>query len=133
MAKRLELLFDEEKGYGKYAGKWFNDAFLGKQLAIPRNGKKTFHSMRHNFATALGALRADQIQKADLMGHKRRGSTTEVRYDKGNFMGLKALIDQVTHPHPPIHAFDVEQGVQALQHALALKSSRVGKSAGRPE
>jgi integrase len=127
--KRLfpELLFDKEKGYGKYAGKWFNDSFLGKQLDIPRNGQKTFHSMRHNFATALGALRADANQKTDLMGHKRKGSTTEVRYDKGISSSLKVLIDQVEYPHPPIHEFNVELGIQALNDALALKTSRVGK------
>ena len=122
-----ELVFDPEKGYGKYAGKWFNDRLLGKTLGIPRDGKKTFHSMRHNFATALGTLQAEPNQKADLMGHKRKGSTAEVRYDKGDFKTLKALIDRVQHPHPPIHPFDVDQGLKALKDALDLKSSRVGK------
>ncbi len=122
-----ELIFDAEKGYGKHAGKWFNDALLGKKLGIPRNGKKTFHSMRHNFATALGALHAEANQKADLMGHTRKGSTSEVRYDKGVFESRKILIDQVTHAHPKIQPFDVELGVQALKDALALKASRVGK------
>lgn len=122
-----ELLFDKEKGYGKYAGKWFNDSFMGKQLGIPRNGQKTFHSMRHNFATALGALHADPNQKSDLMGHKRKGSTTEVRYDKGIFGSLKVLIDRIEHPHPPIQGFNVELGVEALNDALSLKVSRVAK------
>jgi len=132
--KRLfsELNFDAEKGYGKYAGKWFNDALLGKKLGIPRDGKKTFHSMRHNFATALGTLHAAPNQKADLMGHTRKGSTSEVRYDKGRFESLKTLIDQVTHAHPRIHPFDVAFGVQALNDALKLKSSRRGKGASAP-
>jgi integrase len=121
-----ELIFDAQKGYGKYAGKWFNDALLGRKLGIPRDGKKTFHSMRHNFATALGALRAEPNQKADLMGHTRKGSTSEVRYDKGVFESRKALIDQVRHAHPRIHPFDVELGVQALKDALFLKTSRKG-------
>lgn len=125
-----ELIFDSEKGYGKYAGKWFNDSLLGKKLGIPRDGKKTFHSMRHNFATALGDLRAEPNQMADLMGHSRKGSTSEVRYDKGLFESRKVLIDQVKHAHPKIQPFDVELGVQALKDALALKSSRVGKSLG---
>jgi integrase len=122
-----ELTHDAEKGYGKYAGKWFNDSLLGKKLGIPRNGKKTFHSMRHNFATALGALRAEPSQKSDLMGHRRTGSTTEVRYDKGVFENHKLLMDQITHQHPKIHPFNVELGVQALKDALTLKTSRVGK------
>lgn len=121
-----ELLFDTEKGYGKYAGKWFNDSFMGKQLEIPRNRKKTFHSMRHNFATALGRVQAEPNLKADLMGHKRRGSTTEVRYDKGFFEDRKLLIDSISHPHPPLHPFDVKEGIKALNDALSLKVSRVG-------
>lgn len=123
-----ELNFDAEKGYGKYAGKWFNDALLGKRLGIPRDGTKTFHSMRHNFATALGALQAEPNQKADLMGHTRKGSTSEVRYDKGTFSKLKELIDRVEHPHPKLHPFDVDEGIQALQDALKLKVTRVGKA-----
>lgn len=121
-----ELLFDSEKGYGKYAGKWFNDSFMGRQLKIPRNGRKTFHSMRHNFATSLGRLHAEPNLKADLMGHKRKGSTTEVRYDKGFFEGRKLLIDSISHPHPPLHPFNVNEGIRALSDALFLKKSRVG-------
>jgi integrase len=123
-----ELLFDPEKGYGKYAGKWFNDSFLGKQLQIPRDGKKTFHSMRHNFATALGELNPMPNDKADLMGHKRKGSTTDIRYDKGAFARRKKLIELITHPHPALHCFDVEQGVKALTDALLLKTSRLSAS-----
>ena len=124
-----ELIHDAEKGYGKYAGKWFNDALLGKKLGIPRDGKKTFHSMRHNFATALKDVHAEPSQLADLMGHMRSGSTAEVRYDKGVFARHKVLIDQITYPHPKIHPFDVELGVRALNDALTLKVSRVGKRA----
>lgn len=129
--KRLfpELIFDNEKGYGKYAGKWFNDSLLGKQLKIPRDGRKTFHSMRHNFATALGALRAEPNLKADLMGHKRKGATADVRYDKGSLLEQKRVIDLVTHSHPPIHPFDVQAGLNALKDALTLKVRRV--AAGR--
>lgn len=48
-----ELKHDSIKGYGKPAGSWFNERFLGKQLSIPRDGKRTFHSFRHTFITAL--------------------------------------------------------------------------------
>lgn len=120
-----ELLFDSEKGYGKYAGKWFNDAFLGRQLEIPRDGTKTFHSLRHNFATALGTLTAIPNQKSDLMGHQRKGSTTEVRYDKGHFLDRKKLIDKIAHPHPSIQPFNVEEGIKALNDGLKLKQTRV--------
>ncbi|MDZ4187260.1 MAG: DUF6538 domain-containing protein [Hydrogenophaga sp.] len=125
-----ELTHDAEKGYGKYAGKWFNDALLGKKLGIPRDGKKTFHSMRHNFATALADLHAEPSQLADLMGHMRSGSTAEVRYNKGVFARHKVLMDQIFHPHPKICPFNVELGVQALKDALSLKTSRIGRRAG---
>lgn len=37
-----ELKRDDVKGYGKPAGSWFNERFLGRQLGIERNGKKPF-------------------------------------------------------------------------------------------
>jgi hypothetical protein len=40
-----ELKRDDVKGYGKPAGSWFNERFLGRQLGIERN-EKTFHSLR---------------------------------------------------------------------------------------
>lgn len=51
-----ELRFDRVKGYGKQAGQWFNEKYLGDNLKIPRDGKQTFHSFRHNLVTALGRL-----------------------------------------------------------------------------
>lgn len=124
-----ELNFDPEKGYGKYAGKWFNDAFLGKTLKIPRNGKKTFHSMRHNFATKLGEIDARPNEKADLMGHMRKGSTADVRYDKGELSKRKQLIDKIAHPHPTIHPFNITEGIKALADALTLKRTRIPSTA----
>jgi len=35
-----ELKRDAIKGYGKPAGSWFNERFLGRRLRIERNGKK---------------------------------------------------------------------------------------------
>lgn len=127
--KRLfeELKHDSVKGYGKPSGKWFNDTLLGKRLGIPRDGTTTFHSLRHNYASALGRTAAGSNQRADLLGHQRKGSTGDVRYDKGSRAELKACIDQVEYPGlPSIAVFDVAQGVEALSHAVELKKTRKG-------
>lgn len=124
-----ELKHDPIKGYGKPAGKWFNDVILGKRLGIARDGRTTFHSLRHNYASALGRTTAGSNQRADLMGHRRKGTTGDVRYDKGSLTELKTCIDQVRYPElPRIEAFDVAQGIEALCHALELKRSRKGAS-----
>ena len=123
-----ELVFDREKGYGKAAGSWFNERFMGRDLQIKRDGKKTFHSMRHNFATALGAAGIASNLKADLMGHSRTGTTGDKRYDKGVFDKRKAALETITYNLPKIRAFDVKEGVKALDDALRLKTTRVPKT-----
>lgn len=122
-----ELKHDAVKGYGKQAGKWFNDSLLGKSLGVPRDGTITFHSLRHNFASALGRSTAGSNQRADLMGHQRAGFMGKVRYEKSTLAELKACIDQVEYRGlPSIAAFDVAQGIEALCHAVELKQSRKG-------
>lgn len=126
-----ELKHDPVKGYGKAAGKWFNDRLLGKRLGIARDGRTTFHSLRHNFASALSRSAATDIQRADLMGHKREGSTTDRRYTKTEMLELKACIDQIRYNGlPVIQAFDVAQGLEALADAINLKQSRKGAISG---
>jgi integrase len=118
-----ELAFDSRKGYGKAAGKWFNERYLGKELEIPRNGRKTFHSFRHNFATALGMLSAKTTVKSDLMGHARGEALVEVRYDKGAALrALQTVINEINHLLPVIAQFSVKEGVLAVSDALSLKA-----------
>lgn len=117
-----ELHFDARKGYGKAAGSWFNERFLGKRLGIERNGRKTFHSLRHNFATALGAAQVPLPIKSDLMGHSRSDALVEARYDKGAELAkLRDYVNTVSHPLPPIGSFAVEAGLDAVSDALRLK------------
>ena len=123
-----ELKFDANKGYGKAAGKWFNERFLGIELEIPRNGRKTFHSMRHNFATALGIANIAANVKSDLMGHARKGALVDLRYDKGVLNELKTHIDRIDYLLPPIATFNICEGVEAVKDALKLKISRTGLS-----
>ena len=95
-------------------------------MRIPRNNKKTFHSMRHNFATALGATKPEPQVKADLMGHTR-GLGTGGRYDKGVFEDLKMHIDKISYSLPMIAKFNVKEGQQAVNDAISLKGTRKSK------
>jgi integrase len=124
-----ELRLDARKGYGKAAGSWFNERFLGQSLKIKRNGRKSFHSFRHNFATALGEARVPLPVKSDLMGHSRSQALVESRYDKG--AQLKQLGEHVgatTHVLPPIAPFSIDDGLAAIRDALRLKKSHSGRS-----
>jgi len=119
-----ELKHDAVKGYGKAAGRWFNERYLGKKLGMVRNGRKTFHSMRHNFATALGAAGVLTPVKSQLMGHSRGSAMVDSRYDHG------LLVDELVEPLgklqynlPMIALFDIEAGIEAICDALSLKAN----------
>lgn len=119
-----ELKFDETKGYGKAAGCWFNERYLGNTLGIPRDGRRSFHSFRHNYATALGAAHLATSLKSDLMGHSRSKALVESRYDKGaSMVQFKEAIDALVYPLPMISKFDIGSGLEAIKHALKLKTA----------
>lgn len=122
-----ELAFDARKGYGKAAGKWFNERYLGNELGIPRNGQKTFHSFRHNFATALGSLGVETTTKSDLMGHARGDVLVDARYDKGAVIERhETAINRIAYPLPAIAAFSVDAALAAVADALKLKERHAG-------
>ncbi len=124
-----ELRHDTNKGYGKAAGSWFNERYLGRELGIPRNGRKTFHSLRHNFATALGTTSVPANVMADLMGHVRALSMAEARYDKGGDLAMRQkAINSLTFPLPEIAPFNVVDGIQAVADGLKLKKSHAVKT-----
>lgn len=125
-----ELRHDKNKGYGKAAGSWFNERYLGRELGIPRNGRKTFHSLRHNFATALGLTSVPANVMADLMGHVRALTMAEARYDKGGDLAMRqGAINSLTFPLPDIAVFNVTDGIQAVADALRLKMSHAARAA----
>jgi integrase len=117
-----ELRFDEDKGYGKDAGKWFNDRFLGDQLGIPRNGKKVFHSLRHAFATELERTETTGRKKYELLGHKRGKQDGDDRYTKDfKRAGLASRIELLDFKLPVIAPFDVRAGLRSVDIALNIK------------
>ena len=118
-----ELAFDQVKGYGKAPSSWFNERFLGRELGIPRDGKKTFHSLRHNFSTALGDALVPSPIKSQLVGHSRGTSSTDIRYDKGRTAKqLGEHLEKISFVLPPIAPFKVKDGLAAVVDALALKT-----------
>lgn len=127
--KRLfpELKHDAIKGYGKAAGKWFNDRFLGRSLSIERNGRKVFHSFRHNFDTELERAGAPDKAIRQLMGHALvddRLSATAPGYSHPRVLDeLMPVIKLLNPVLPAIAKFNVQEGLIAVEHALRLKKS----------
>lgn len=118
-----ELRYDNIKGYGKPAGSWFNERFLGKKLGIERNGKKVFHSFRHNFVTALERLEVSEGVRAMLAGHQRGKTESGTRYSKDrNADELKLSIDRLDFPIlSSIAPFNIAAGLKSVKTALLIK------------
>jgi len=117
-----ELRFDERKGYGKAAGHWFNERFLGNQLKMPRDGRKTFHSFRHTFASALASADVVERKIAQITGHVRGATEAGNRYVKDvEARKLIQYVEKVDFNLPPIGHFDVVAGLAAVKDALKRK------------
>jgi integrase len=118
-----ELKRDDDKGYGKPAGSWFNQRFLGGHLKIERNGKKTFHSLRHNFATAIERLDIPERVMAQLMGHAKGTTQVVTRYAKDrNAIELKSVIDRLVFPAlNNLGHFNMQSAFKAIKHAERMK------------
>jgi integrase len=118
-----ELKRDEVKGYGKPAGSWFNERFLGKQLAIPRDGKRTFHSFRHTFITALSELGVPADIQAQLAGHSRGEAIAAKRYRKDAAAErLLSYVKQLDFELPAIKPFVIADGLDAVKDGLRRKT-----------
>lgn len=126
-----ELKRDRVKGYGKPAGSWFNGRFLGDRLGIERNNRKTFHSLRHNFATAVERLNLPERVMAQLLGHERGHTQGGTRYAKDrNAVELKPIIDRLVFPSlSSVSVFDVVAAKKALKVAKQFKASIVAAKA----
>ena len=118
-----ELKRDAIKGYGKPAGSWFNERFLGKQLLVPRDGKRTFHSFRHNFITALNQQGVPSDIIAQLAGHIRGSTETTGRYRKDAEADLLlTYVKLLNYELPQIKPFIISDGLDAIIDALRRKA-----------
>lgn len=117
-----ELRFDPIKGYGKAAGSWFNERFLGKRLDIPRDGTKTFHSFRHMCITGLFDAEVPEVTVAQIAGHERGETMSGKRYRKDQVASkLRPYINRLDFPLPVVAPFDVGAGLLAVECALDRK------------
>ncbi|MFJ4395887.1 DUF6538 domain-containing protein [Pseudomonas sp. NPDC089396] len=118
-----ELKHDAVKGYGKPAGSWFNERFLGNQLKIQRDGTRTFHSFRHTFITALSELNVPADIQSQLAGHSRGGTITLTRYRKdAEADRLLGYVKQLDFKLPAIAPFSIADGLDAVRDALRRKA-----------
>ena len=120
-----ELKFNPVKGYGKQAGQWFNERFLGDKLKMPRDGKQTIHSFRHNFVTRLNRLepRLSEFTINQLSGHERGKTMSGNRYNKDEGPdALKGYVERLSFGLPPITQFCVDEGLEAVKDALHRKT-----------
>lgn len=119
-----ELGYDTVKGYGKAAGSWFNERFLGNKLKFERNGKKSFHSFRHTFLTAIERLNVAESVMAQLAGHEKGSTESLKRYAKDrSAQELSPIIDALNFQViTSIRAFDVNAGLKAIELAKKVKT-----------
>lgn len=113
-----ELIYDETKGYGKAAGRWFNEHFLGKQLDLERNGMKAYHSFRHTFITSLINKAAPEYIISGIVGHERGETTSLKRYGKDDAERLHPYIESLDFKLPTIQPFKIAEGIVAIKQAL---------------
>lgn len=119
-----ELIYDEKKGYGKAAGRWFNEHFLGKRLNLERDGMKTFHSFRHTLITKLNDIGTPELIISAIAGHERGQTTSLKLYNKDNAARLYPYINRVSFDLPIIQPFKVPEGIAAIRQALHRRKIR---------
>jgi integrase len=120
-----ELRFSKGKGYGKEASSWFCERLLGEKLKMVRDGRKVFHSLRHNFATSLERAGVPDRAIRQLMGHELSSDRTHTApgYQHARTVGeLKPHIEALSPILPTIAKFDIPSGLQAVNDALAYKA-----------
>jgi integrase/DNA-binding transcriptional regulator/RsmH inhibitor MraZ len=116
-----ELRHDKIKGYGKPAGAWFNERLLGHRLHMARDGRKTFHSLRHCFITALERQNLPERVMTQLAGHERGRSQSTQRYAKDRDADeLVAVLDALQ--------FDFLQDVVPIDIDAAIAALAVAKN-----
>lgn len=119
-----ELIHDKVKGYGKAAGKWFNEHFLGIQLEFKRDGRKTYHSFRHTLITSLIDNSTPEYIISAIAGHERGETTSLNRYGKDDAKRLSPYIESLDFELPTIQSFKITEGISAIKQAMRRRMPR---------
>jgi len=77
------LTYTAQNGYGRNAGRWFNEQFL-PQMGLGGQGL-TFHCLRHTMITRLMQAGAEEPQVKAIVGHTQSGVTLGT-YFKASFL-----------------------------------------------
>ena len=88
----LSATRDKADAVSKWAGR------VRKKVPGIDGDQHTFHSFRHTVATKLARAKVDPIYRADLLGHARSGTESDVRYAKTDINGLAEAIQQLEYP-----------------------------------
>lgn len=121
-----EWKWDDEKGYGKAATKWFTGYMAG--FGFARDGTKTFHSLRHTFTNALPEDTPERLAK-QLTGHTRGADVHDKTYKKDKDADAALpYIRRLNVTLPDIEPFDIPAGLKAVVDALQRKKSHRGAS-----
>ena len=119
-----ELIYDETKGYGKAAGRWFNEHFLGKQLNFERDGMKAYHSFRHTFITSSINKAIPEYIISSIAGHERGDTTSFNCYGKDDAERLHPYIENLDFELPTIKPFKIAEGIVTIKQALHRRRPR---------
>jgi integrase len=130
-----ELKGDPTRGYGKPAGKWFNEKFLGLSLGFKRDGTKVFHSLRHSFLTATERTEATEHALAQIAGHSRGKTQSFKRYVKDRTAKeLQPTIELVSFDAlTGVRIFDTEFGLTSIKVALKRKQAMARRKKPTPK
>ncbi|ELY5242401.1 site-specific integrase [Yersinia enterocolitica] len=120
-----EITPNTVKGHGKAVSAWFNESILNKRLKLERNRTKSFHSFRHSVSTLLKEKGVSSELRAQLAGHVRGTTETEVRYSKDlKPLYMVEVVEKIDFPLPPIARFNIPDGLDAVIYALLRKRGK---------
>ncbi len=85
--------FNENGGYGRNLGRWFNETTFLPKLGLKTKGV-VFHCLRHTMVTRLGQAGVPEPIIQCVVGHARAGVTQQVYLREGYTVAqLKAAVD----------------------------------------
>ena len=76
-----DLTYSAQNGYGRNAGRWFNERFL-HEIGLGGQGL-VFHCLRHTMVTRLAQSGVEEAQLKALVGHSQSGVTFSTYFKDG--------------------------------------------------